>query len=179
MSTPTNPYLGLATKLKRLADESGYEGERTNAKAALDALMKKRGISISDLNNETLIWQKFKFKQSEKLLFVQVLVSVVGSNVSNYMHKRTGASVMVTKQSAIEIDLKFDHYKRLYRQEQKTLFTAFLYKHDLFSKDPATQEPKKLSQKEIEDLQRASKMAMTLQDAEFIKQINKQAGAHS
>jgi len=179
MSMPSNPYLSLAAKLKRLAEESGYEGERKNAKAALDALMKKRGISISDLDSEMLIWHKFKFRQAEKSLFVQVLVSVVGSNVANYMHKRTGASVMVTKQKAIEIDLKFDHYKRLYRQEQKTLFFAFLYKHDLFSKDPATQEPHKLTQKEIEDLQRASKMAMTLQDAEFVKQIEKQARATS
>ena len=56
--------IDLAKKLKALADR-GVDGEKTNAEAMLNSLMKKHNITIEEIEGEELLDFFFKIEKSK------------------------------------------------------------------------------------------------------------------
>lgn len=165
-----NKYLELAKKLKRLAEESSFKSERENAQRALDELMKKRGITKSELEQIEKDWHSFSFRMDEKELFIQTILSVVGANIRNII-KKTTADLEITKAEAVEIDIKFDVFRRLYKDERELFFATFCTKHRLHDMDAETEGEVEMTPERLQKIQRMRQMAMGMRDAEYVKQI--------
>lgn len=170
MNAPDSKYLELARKLKRLADESSFDGERESAKARLDELMKKRGITIAEMEFIDLDWHEFRFKRHEKWLFMQVVLSVCGREVRNRRLPRSSSiDFYISKSDALEIELKFDHYKRVFDKEHEILRIAFVQKHRLFSEESSNDS--KSEELDFETLMKIKSTMRNLQTADFVKQL--------
>lgn len=130
----------LLLKLRALA-ESGEGGEKVNAQRKLEELMRKYGISESELETETDIPCEFTFHgKREKLLLAQIIYKVVNEKGRIYGFSytdsgracKTKLGCKATPAQKIEIEFLFDFYKQLYKREEEFFFSAFVQKHRLF-----------------------------------------------
>jgi hypothetical protein len=133
-------------KLLALAQQ-GVGGERDNAQALLEALMKKHGISVDDLAEETREMKTFKWKggEYEKRLLSQVITSVV-LNCSIYQDRRKGRSrafhAKVSRSEQLEIDLRYSVYLAAMQREMLVFYKAFVQKNDIFHSDAPPSDSK-------------------------------------
>lgn len=138
----------------------GVDGEKEQAAAMLEKLIKKYGVSIEKIDEERT--EKFEMEfhgEIEKILLSQTVFKVTGS--SNNCHRmryvssgrlcQTRACVHCTKGQKIEIELLFDFYKRLFEKEKEYLLQAFIQKHNIFGNEksgtnniPTDEELKKI-----------------------------------
>lgn len=131
----------LLRKIKALA-QSGVGGERESANAILEKLMEKYGIEESELGQEAVELNWFKFKSDlEAKLLSQVMYMVVGPCQEYVRRDAMGCrmrqrGVCCTKAQAIEIEYCYSFYKDALNEELQDFYTAFLYKHMIF---PSTQ----------------------------------------
>lgn len=125
-------------KIKELA-ERGVGGEAENARASLQRLLRKFGISIEELSGETVKRYQFSLATTiEKRLFVQVVLNLLQSCDTKIFDVKVNGKI--TKKLAVnltpaqyaDVCLAFEYYKRAFRKEGERLFVAFIHKHDLF-----------------------------------------------
>lgn len=130
----------LLKKLKTLA-ERGDPGERELAEAAFQKLSKKYGIAIEDLNTESIKAFEFEFHgDEEKRLLHQIAWKVTNDLDNCYDLKwsksgrkcKTRINIHCTEAQKLEIEFLFDFYKRVWEQEKRMLYKAFICKHDIF-----------------------------------------------
>lgn len=124
-------------KIKALA-ESGCDGERDAAEALLSRMMKEHGISIEELDDETL--QEFvvgKLNKWERVLWNQ-LVSLAAYGKPNYGKKglytsryTKRSSVKCTRGEFVEASAAFAVLRRDYKRQLDNFLTAFLIKNNL------------------------------------------------
>ena len=127
-------------KIKALANGTKNEHEREAALMKFYELMDKHGISMDDIDDETIATYDFKWKGTrERKLLVQIIVMVMKRrDITTYFYRRKGRKVSntfgleCTKTEKLEIDFMFDFYRDLYCREEETFFTAFLNKHKIF-----------------------------------------------
>jgi len=125
-------------KLKALAEGTSFEHERQSALEILHKLMEKYGVSEHDLDDISITTHEFKCKGERELeLLFQVARKILGSLSKHYTYRRNGRKVSnkigidCTLSQKIEIDFLFSFYRKLYKKEEKALFTAFIHKHKL------------------------------------------------
>ena len=165
----------LGKKLKALADR-GEGGEKVNARALLEKLLKTHGLTIEDLEMELETYHDFKFKNHQLRFFQQIASTVLGSNYSfgkydeNSLKKNT-YTVKCTHVQAIEVQAKFNFYWALYVREREAnaeiFYTAFIMKQCL---SPADAKPKKvenLTPEELEDFMKIFTVAETIKKQDF------------
>ncbi len=174
-------YIELAKKLKALADK-GVGGEKTNAEKMLNDLMKKHGIKIEDIEGEATNDYFFKVDDEFKDLFFQIVKSV-NRDIPAYrypknvvrQHKLKGNhEIKCTIAEYIEIEQSFDIYTKLYKEELKTFYEAFVHANRIYPK--ATEEEKKsihdLSDEEREAWMKKVLMAQNIKKANIRKQLS-------
>ncbi len=78
----------LAIKLKALA-ERGEGSEKDKARALMEKLLAKHGMTIDDLEVQELKWHSFNLEEHQALFFHHIVYFVVGmrSTVNKYMEK--------------------------------------------------------------------------------------------
>lgn len=127
----------------------GVGGEAVNARAALEAAMKRQGVTMADLDDDRKEWMFFECKggESTKRLLVQILRTVCGP-VSLYRKTPRSHTLgcEMTKAQASEVDMLWTAHKRQWEKEEEALFIAYIHKQDLFPKadkdaDRPEQEP--------------------------------------
>ena len=144
----------LLRKLKALA-ERGEPGERENARAILAGLMAKYGVDGADLEDAATQEHRFVSHNSrEKSLLVQVIYKVTDGARDAYSYRKGEGSrnticCKCTKAEAVQIAVEFDFYRELWQQELDLFYKAFIYKHEIFSSQPADSQDQKLSDEEI------------------------------
>lgn len=156
----------MSTKLERLKKLralalGGVGGEKEQAQAILDKLMKKYDISFDDLDEDILNNYEFEYhgKEQESLLR-QTIYKVTNSKSSmwglRYTHSgrkcKTQLGGQCTAAQKVEIDFLFDFYKRLWEKERKALLSAFIQKHRIFGELKDGEEPTELSDEETEKI---------------------------
>ncbi len=162
-----NPIHEKLRKLLALASQ-GVGGERDNAQAMLEALMRKHGISVDDLAGESRTLERFKYGRSflEKKLLHQVIGSVV-LNPSFYTDKRKGKGgyvwVEVTKSERLEIELRYAAYAAAMKKEMEIFYSAFIHRNQIFHSDSKASEESSLSHQEL------MKIALAMQGMEKVK----------
>lgn len=160
----------LLKKIKRLHDGATTEGERKAAEEAYRHIVNKHGIDVREVDfaEEKEAWHQFSYRTKRQYsLLIQVICSVIGCHVSNYKDKRA-FYIKTTTPKAVEIEYKFDYFKRLYEDEESVLFEAFLYKHDLFSHDDNGEGSGDFDE---ERLARIASMVSDLQDSNLLKAL--------
>lgn len=132
--------LELLKKIKALA-ERGDRGERKAAQRQLERLMKKYNVLEADLSDEILSIHWFKFKNKyDRQLLVQVAYKIAPDRDA-FEHtmgkgKRTEVGVKCTKAEALQIQIEYEFYQRLLKEDMDFFFRAFIHKHEIFNHNP-------------------------------------------
>ncbi len=167
----------LILKVAALAQQ-GVGGEKTNAEALLNRLLKANNMTLADLEaakNPKRERMFFVGKPYLKGLLGQIICKVL--NVSNYsikdykLLKKIG--VDLTDGQFIRVSMLFEIYSAALRrerqrlikrhaEERKILFTAFIYKHELYPNQPNKKQKTALSEDEI------SKILQAMRDLENV-----------
>ncbi len=127
----------LLLKIKALA-ERGEGGEKESAQLFLSRLMDKYGITESDLNEETVECEWFRYKDElQRRLLNQIIYMVLGK-VDAY--KRAGGNfklvgVYCTTYQRIEIEANYEFYKNALADELNIFMSAFCSKNLIFPQE--------------------------------------------
>lgn len=165
--------LNRIKKIYRLSEE-GVGGEQVVAKQLLEKLMSKYDLTIEDIKGEEIFEFKYSIKKDKELktLFEQVLWCMLtyDSAVKTRLNDYRGYNFTFFCTQAENVDLieAYIHYKKEFLNEKKMLLDAFIIRHRLWSKDKQpTSEKKKLTPKELEEVERLIKMAGGMSSTEF------------
>lgn len=167
----------LLKKLKALA-ERGIGGEANNAKAAMDKIMLKYNISLSDL--EVVEIKPFFFKATgiNNRLLHQIAKSLDYTievfDIKHEYRREYQADVFIkcTHAQFIEIEYKYEVYKKLYKKESEVFFRAFCKANDLLANPPELRSYDDLTEEEQKAYDKAAIMAKGIDKASIYKQIS-------
>ena len=177
-------------KLKRMR-ENGEDGERTNAAALIEEIMRRHGISEQDLEEEEdePFWLQVPDRMHYKL-FLQMMALTGGRNVRiAYLPDmpeekqrqiradwkfllRAGEEINVvgfTKKSVfMEGMAKYMMYKEDFRKNTDRFFYAYLHRNNLLLDST---EEREMSDDEIEDIMASLMMSRNIRRAEVLRQL--------
>ena len=174
----------LARKLKALADK-GVDGEKENAETMLLNLMEKHGITIEEIENEKTDNFFFVIDPKYRKLFVQICgninksIKVYGEyDQKTQRHFKTlgckpgNFSIKSTFAQYIEVEAKFEFYKKVYDAELEIFYSAFIQSNHLYVDSDSTEE-KEYSTEELARLRRILAMSDYIEKAKYLKQLQK------
>ena len=152
-------------KLKKLRELAlrGVGGERETAIKLLEKLVKKYGVTVEELDEETERDFEFSFHgEFEKRLIAQIAYKVTGRTgaAQSLYYTRSGrkcrtcCAVTCTEAQKLEIEFLFDFYKALWEKEVDFLLQAFIQKHNLFGKLKDGEKGEELTMEEMLKMQR-------------------------
>lgn len=129
----------ILKKLRALA-ERGVGGEKEGAQKKLDQLMKKYNIQEMDLSDELEEDHDFRYhNEYEKILLRQLFYKIVPdfkSKAYSYKYGRgskTTLGVSCTKAQALQIQIEYEFYRDLWKEEIDFFMEAFIQKHRIFA----------------------------------------------
>lgn len=162
-------------KIMALADR-GDAGEAIAAQHRLNVLLSKYNLTTEDLFDESLKKRKFKVKRDEWVIFIQVVASIVGGRYKDMWcvrGKRSEVHIELTDSEYIDVAQQVEFHCKQYKRELtksvQALQTAYVHKHNLFSKDPSESSGEnKISHTEYLEL---ISMINRLEDVTFRKQL--------
>lgn len=130
--------LDILKKLRELA-ERGVGGEKEGAQKTLERLMKKYNIQEGDLSEDVEEDHDFRYRNEyEKLLLRQLFYKIVPEYKKKaYTYRcgrgsRTTLGVSCTKAQALQIQIEYDFYRALWKEEVDFFMDAFIQKHRIF-----------------------------------------------
>lgn len=173
----------LLKKLKSLADR-GDAGERENASAMLEKLMKKHGITLEEIDDDVQRVCAFRFKsETDRRVLAQVIYTVTGKApcaviCKNGKRPRKTLGVECTSAEQIEIEAKYEFYREAFLEELEAFYTAFAIKNRLF---PPKEKDEVFSGEDDDEtderkIMKAFEMARGLDDRQYLKQLNQAKG---
>ncbi len=155
----------------------GVGGEKEQAQAILDKLLKKYTLTVEDLDEEIIQEYDLEFhgKEQDRIL-MQTVYKVTDDKDSfyhlQYNHSgracRTRLRVRCTAAQKVEIEFLFDFYKRVWEKEKEALLQAFFQKHRIFGNLKEGESGKELSPDELLKLEC---LMRGLSDEQPLKQI--------
>lgn len=172
-STVMDKYIELAKKLKALADR-GLGGEATTAKRILDNYLKKHNLTILDIEGEKKTLEVFRTNNKYKKLFLQVASTVIGIRIDRRYVKRKNPNHLlleVTKAEKIEINIKYEFYKKHFDMQYDIFFRAFIVKNQLFAFDGEKTDIGSLDEEERKKAFKILEMARNLEKSQYLKQL--------
>lgn len=135
----------------------GVGGEKVQAQAILDKLLKKYAMTLDDID-EGIVGEydlEYHGKEQERIL-IQTAYKVTDDRDSFFhlQYSRSGRAcrtrlrVKCTAAQRVEIEFLFDFYKRLWEKEKAALLQAFFQKHRIFGNLKEGEEAKELTREE-------------------------------
>jgi len=185
-------------KLKKMR-ENGEEGERTNAAALIEDIMRRHGIKENELENdgETMFWVHVE-SPLHKNLFLQLLGLVSGErrmrvrylpelseDVEKQMRTDLGNVIPATDKYNLvgwaktsdfaETIARYNMYKDDFNKNIDQFYYAYLYKNDLLV-DPEEGESENYDREKMESVLNSIRMAQNIRRAEVLRQLEKGGG---
>ena len=127
--------------------ERGADGEKESAAALLERMMKKYGITETEIAAERreLAWFRFKTPIERKLLN-QIIYTVTGRIASGCVGRYTNrprkmVGIECTAAERLEIEISFEFYKAAFEKEFDRFYSAFLHKNHIFPEHAIDQIP--------------------------------------
>lgn len=154
----------IIQKLKALS-ERGIAGEKENATKLLEKLMKKYGITETDLKNEETKVVNVELRtDAEKKICSQILYAYF-NNAPLYRRFGTKISFFTKLTKAEEIEFKYmlSVYIDSFYKEHDIFVSAFIQKNKIFPKDAPTTNINELSAEEKEKSLKASLMTQGME----------------
>lgn len=164
----------LLKKVKELADR-GIEGEQIAARFKLDLLLKKYGVSLEALadQSEEPVKRKFWFKTiyEREILFQCYYRMMDVSEATYYQLPRVRRYVefKLTKVQYIDLQEFYTWHVHVFREEVEFMLRAFHSKHSLYG--PDNDRPAKPLSKE--EMTRLLNYYMMLEDKQFLSDNRK------
>ena len=181
-------YIGIAAdepeRLKKLYALAlrGVGGEKEQAQAILDKLLKKYAMTLDDLDDEVIQEYDLEYhgKEQDRILMQTAYKVTDDKNAFNhlqYNHSgracRTRLRVRCTAAQKAEIEFLFSFYVRLWEKEKEALLQAFFQKHRIFGNLKDGESGAELSPEELLKLEL---MMKGLSDEQPLKQLTGGAG---
>lgn len=163
----------LLKKLQALA-ERGVGGEKETAERKLRQLMEKYGIDELEFAEDKLEEFEFKYKNAqEEQLIRQLLYKMFGAEwrSKSYTYRfgkgsKSIRGVECTRAEGIQLQIEYEFYKDLWREEMALFWSAFIQKHRIFSLRPedtgGSDEP--MTEERMAELMRMSQMMDAMQN---------------
>lgn len=173
-------HIELAKKLKALADR-GIGGEKQNAETMLNQLMKKHNITIEEIEGEKIEMHFFKIDSKHHSLWFQIVkrtndtIRCYGEFPKSKIKQfNLGGNYAIdsTTSEYIEIEAKYDFYRRLYESELDIFFSAFLDANDLLCDNKPEDLKKQYTKEEIEKMRRIQSLSNKITVGQFKKQLS-------
>lgn len=149
--------------------ERGDRGEKESAAAMLERLMKKYGITESEIaeDRRELAWFRFKTPLERRLLH-QIIYAVTGRVGYSCVGARTNRprkmlGIECTAAERLEIEFSFEFYKAAFEKELERFYIAFLQKNRLFPDKPIDDVPE-IGEMDLEEAQRLSMMMAGMEE---------------
>lgn len=143
--------------------ERGDRGEKENAAAMLERLMKQYGITESELaeDRRELAWFRYKTPLEHRLLN-QIIYAVTGRAASGCVGTYTGrtrkkSGIECTAAERLEIEFSFEFYKAALEKELDRFYIAFIKKNKLFP-EKAIDDVPEIGEMDLEEAMRLSMM---------------------
>lgn len=151
-----------ARKVLALA-EQGVDGEAKAAKLALEALLKKHGLTIEDLKNEKRERREFSIKnRNEVLIFNHCILNMFGHDSvvwdRHYTYKRDYRHIYAEMTDIEYLDFKpfFEFHILQFRKELKKMLdaitSAYVNKHNLFDSNPTSDQDDQKTKTDMQKL---------------------------
>lgn len=159
-------------KLLALA-ERGVGGEATNAREALASALRKNGLTIEDMADETRTLHGFVWNgKDERRLLAQIMVTVCGANVELFTSRIEQRKILakMTQHEMVEIELLWTAHRRQLKKEMDLLYSAYLHRHRLFPRD-GKQRDDDLTPEEQQRLKRMAMMMMGMAEVTVRRQL--------
>lgn len=139
----TKKIITLARALKELW-ERGEGGEAINAEKMLRDLLQKNGMTLADIEEEKVEMRFFTVTPMEENIFVIVAANVLGAEIVNRTYKSRDTpnvwALETNNSDFIELEAKYDFYKRAFKEEYDIFVIAFARRQDLYVKDAKQSE---------------------------------------
>lgn len=178
-------YVSLARKLNELA-KRGVGGEKENAQAKLESVMKRYNITIEDIEGNERFDFDFELKKDIPIKFIrQVLCSIVG-NISKYgcqiyqykyVRKRKHICRKITSiepqhfsEFIAKVSVLWEHYQK----ESARFYSAFIQANHIYEKvDPDLEDELNYekNEKSLEESMRLASLIGGIEKKNFNKQI--------
>jgi len=114
----------------------------------------------------------FKVNQKQQEIFWQIVSSVIGKHTSYVDKKKLGYFLLnITASEAVEIQMKYDFFWRLYQQEFDIWREAFIAKNDIYHPNGNKIETDDLSPNEMERIKRIAEMTQSIKRGVLRKQL--------
>jgi hypothetical protein len=174
----------LAKKLQELA-KRGSDGEREAAQAALNKVLRKYDITLTDLDDEQENDYRFNYHGDEELkILSQIAYKVIGERghvhplvyTASNRRCRKAVDISCTEAQRIEIEFLFTFYTNLYKKEKEFFQLAFIQKHRLFPETPTDDGADDGSRFSNEELNKIFTMVDGLSDAQPNKLLDYKDG---
>lgn len=155
----------------------GVGGEKVQAQAILEKLLKKYAITLDELDEETVEYYELEYhgKEQESLL-KQTIYKITDDKNSFYNLRytysgrkcKTRLGIHCTAAQKAEIEFLFSFYIRVWEKEREALLQAFIQKHKIFGNLKDGERGKELSP---EELQKMYALMDGLSDEQPLKQL--------
>lgn len=152
--------------------QRGESGEKENAKVKLDALLTKHSITINDLIGEKAIEKKYRYQcLDSKHLFLHCVSKLFGDIDVYKLVGTTHLMVNLSEGQHAELKFVYDKYREALDKEKKTLFLAFVNKHQLFS-DNYSSNSSKNAQLSKDEVDKVLGMMKNISDVSLRKELS-------
>lgn len=166
----TDKQRELLKKLQALA-ERGVGGEKETAERKLKQLIKKYGIEEAELSEDKIMEFEFKYHNKwEMQLLRQLFYRMFGleyrEKTYTYISGKGSKSIYgiaCTQAEGLQLQIEYDFYKALYKEEVELFQSAFIQKHRIFDPHGGSDDTE-LTPEEIERIMRMQQMMNGMQD---------------
>lgn len=168
----------LVRRLKALA-ERGIDGEKVTAEKFLKSLMKKFGFSEQDLVSEEVTQHTFIVNKHQMKLFIQIVCKITDTNsvrTGKVRYAKSGRlvkdsiAISLTAVQAVEIQLQYEFYWKLFCEELDVFTLAFCTQNKLFSSTPPSSYEEATAEERAKH-HRVSRMAKNITQGHYRKQL--------
>lgn len=168
----TDKIMELAKKLYALS-ERGVGGEAENAKAHLEKICAKHGISTESLTGEVREWREFEIESEQMKMLFQIHANVTGDG----HYKQLSNSVfymLCTEAEQLEIKCKLDFYWPIWQLEVERLYIAFIQKQKLFAKTNPNEQLSREAESNLKgrDIMKVMSLMNSMDEHSFQKRID-------
>lgn len=176
MSAQREAIIGRLRKVLALV-KHGVGGEKDNAERQLEAMLKKHGLTMADVDDvsEERVKLEVTYKDEyEKMLVRQIIGFVINDTkpkMMRYQGARSKMHIRVTRSQKIECELYIEALKPVLADYLEMATVAFINKQHLFPDASSDAERPPLTPEERERLMRISMMAESMDKHDVILQI--------
>lgn len=155
----------------------GVGGEKEQAQAILEKLLKKYAVSLDELDEDIINEYQLEYHGKEQESLLKQTVYKVTDNKNAFYPLcwsqsgrkcRTTLGVKCTAAQKAEIEFLFNFYIRVWEKEREALLQAFIQKHRIFGNLKDGEKGTELS---AEELEKMYALMHGLSDEQPLKQI--------